>query len=125
MKKSLKAALLSALVFPGSGHVYLKRYVAAFVLICASLSSMYYLVSRATEKALQVVESVQRTGVPLDVNAVAEMVSQQSTGGESPFLNAATLTLGICWMFGIVDSFRIGAAEDKSRPEDLDSAVEK
>jgi hypothetical protein len=30
MKKSIKAALLSAFVFPGVGHIYLKRHIAQF-----------------------------------------------------------------------------------------------
>jgi hypothetical protein len=35
MNKPLKAALLSALVFPGSGHLYLKKYVCVTVLAVA------------------------------------------------------------------------------------------
>jgi hypothetical protein len=32
MNKSTKAALLSTFVFPGAGHLYLKKYIPAAVL---------------------------------------------------------------------------------------------
>ena len=43
MKKAIKAALLSALVFPGVGQMYLKRYVRGLipmVLILAGLGML-------------------------------------------------------------------------------------
>ena len=67
MKKSTKAALLSAFVFPGAGHMYLKRYIPGVVLVGASLVSIYYMISKTVESALQIFEKIQSCYVQPDV----------------------------------------------------------
>ncbi|MDD3814100.1 MAG: hypothetical protein PHZ02_05590 [Desulfocapsaceae bacterium] len=114
MKKSMKAALLSALVFPGLGHIYLKRYLPGVALVGASSAGIYYLTSKTVERALQIVDKVQSGDVPLDVTTISELVSKQSTGTEAQLLNIATTVICICWIIGIVDSYRIGRGQDKN-----------
>ena len=46
MKKSTKAALLSAFVLPGAGHIFLKKYIPGVALVGASLGGIYYLTSK-------------------------------------------------------------------------------
>lgn len=74
MKKSIKAALLSAFVFPDVGHIYLKRYIPGVALVGASLAGSYYLISKAVERALQIVGKIQSGDVQLDVTAITELV---------------------------------------------------
>ena len=45
MKKSTKAILLSALVFPGAGHLYLKAYWVGFTLISVTSVIVIYIVN--------------------------------------------------------------------------------
>ena len=113
MKKSMKAALLSAFVFPGVGHIYLKRYIPGVVLVGASLAGIYYLTSNAIERSLQIVGKIQSGDVPLDVTAITELVSKQSTGTEAQLLDIATTVIFICWIIGIIDSYRVGRGQDK------------
>ena len=42
MKKSTKAALLSALICPGAGHIFLKKYIRAMLLVAATLAGVGY-----------------------------------------------------------------------------------
>jgi len=114
VKKSTKAALLSALVFPGAGHLFLKKYTTGVVLAGASFASIYYLTSKTVEKALQIAEKIQSGDVPLDVEAITELVSKQSTGAEAQLLNIATATIIVCWLIGVIDSYRAGCALDKN-----------
>jgi len=113
VKTSTKAVLLSAFVFPGTGHIYLKRYSPGVVLIGASFAALYYLVSKAIEKALQIAEKIQSGDVQPDVEAITELVSEVSTGPEAQLLNIAAATLIVCWLIGIIDSYRLGRARDK------------
>jgi hypothetical protein len=113
MKKSTKAVLLSAFVFPGIGHLLLRKYKSAAVLMSLSFAGLYYLISNAVERALQISEELQSGDVPLDVTAIAELVSKQTTGTEAQLINLATLAVFICWIAGIVDSYRAGRARDR------------
>jgi len=114
MKKSTKAALLSAFVFPGAGHIYLKKYIPGVVLVGASLVGIYYLISKTVERSLQIVEKIQSGDVQLDITAITELVSKQSTGTEVQLLNIATVVIIICWLIGIIDSYRVGCLQDKT-----------
>jgi hypothetical protein len=113
MKKSVKAALLSALVIPGAGHLYLKNHITGLVLIGAALMSLYFLVSSAMERALQVVEKIQSGEVPLDDVTIMALVSQQSTGADAGLLKFVWPVFILVWLIGVVDSFRIGRAQDR------------
>ena len=115
MKKSTKAALLSAFIFPGLGHIFLKKYIPGFVLVGFSITCIYYLISKTMEHALQIVDKIQSGSVPLDATAIADLAAKQSTGAESLLLNIASVAILICWIIGIIDSYRVGSMQDKSK----------
>jgi len=96
MKKSMKAALLSAFVFPGVGHIYLKRYISGILLSGISFVGSYYLLSKTVERSLQIVEKTQSGDVQLDVTAITELVAKQPTGTEAQLLNITTAVIIIC-----------------------------
>lgn len=110
----MKAALLSAFVFPGVGHIYLKRYLHGIFLSGVSLVGSYYLLSKTVERSLQIVEKIQSGDVQLDVTAITELVSKQAIGTDAQLLNIATAVIIICWIIGIIDSYRVGCVQDKT-----------
>jgi predicted small integral membrane protein len=114
MKKSTKAVLLSALVFPGLGHLSLKKYVPAAVLAGASFASIYYTITKSVENALQIVEKIQMDYSQPDVAAIIDSVSQQPVGSDAYLIDIATTVFVICWLFGIIDSYRAGRAQEKT-----------
>ncbi len=113
MKKSTKAALLSAFVLPGAGHIYLKKYVSGITLTGVTFIAMYYLISKAVETALKILEKIQWGDVAPDVTVITELLLKQTTGAEVQAVNVATFAIIICWLIGIADSYRIGWAQDK------------
>jgi hypothetical protein len=115
MSKAVKAALLSGLVFPGIGHFYLKRHVPGAVLAVAATGSLYVLVSRALERAQVIADKIASGEVPLDVEAITNLVTAPSTGAAAQVINIATAVLLISWLVGIVDSFRVGYLQDKRK----------
>ncbi len=114
MNKSTKAALLSAFVFPGVGHFFLKKYMAGMALAGAALVGLYWLVTQAVERAQQITAQIQSGEIPLDMATITELVSQQPTGTEAQQLNLATAVLIIAWLIGIVDSYRVGRAQQRA-----------
>ncbi len=117
MKRSTKAALLSALVFPGIGHLYLKRFPLGLLLSAGSAFASYFVVSRAVGKALPIAERIRREGVPLDADAIARLVSEHSLGADNSSIGVAAIAFLVLWLVGIFDSHRLGRiAEMHDRP---------
>ena len=114
MKKSTKAVLLSAFVFPGFGHFVLKKYKHGIVLAGISFAGIYYLASKAVEKALQIAEKIQSGDIQLNAEVITELVSKQATGTEAQLLDVVTYAIIICWLIGIIGSYRAGCIRDKS-----------
>jgi TM2 domain-containing membrane protein YozV len=114
MSKSLKAVLLSAFVFPGIGHFSLKKPVQGVLLSGVAIVCLYLLLTTSIDIAQQMSIKIQSGEIPMDVEKINEMVSQQLEGGDGQRVNIPSLILLICWIAGIVDSFRIGWSQDKS-----------
>ncbi|MEJ2143201.1 MAG: hypothetical protein P8Y24_12760, partial [Gammaproteobacteria bacterium] len=104
MKKSNTAIILSAFVFPGAGHVYIKKIKTGLTLIGISLIAFGYIISDVIERAFAVVEQIQLGNVAPDVGTITALIEQQ-TGGS--MVSMASYAIGICWLFGIVDCYRL------------------
>ncbi|MFV2089485.1 MAG: hypothetical protein ACC642_02410 [Pseudomonadales bacterium] len=113
MNRPLKAALLSAFVFPGVGHFVLKKYLHGTVLAGTALAGLYFLITRTVEIAFQIAEQIQSGEVQADAVVIAELVSKQTSGSEAPLLNIATALIFLAWLIGIVDSYRVGRNQNK------------
>jgi hypothetical protein len=118
MQKSVKAALLSGFVFPGVGHFFLKRHMAGAALVCTAVASLYLVVSYAVQRALTIAEKIQRGEVRADIESITEMVSRHPAGAEAEHYNIALLVFAVTWLFGIVDSYRVGRSQDNENVKD-------
>ena len=114
MNKSTKAVLLSALVLPGAGHIFLKKYIMAFVLVGVSICGVYYIMSIALSKATEIMHKIQLGEVQPDLISIMELVSKQSSITDAQSVNIATTSILVCWVIGIVDSYRVGRLQEKS-----------
>ena len=97
------------------GHIFLKKTVSGVALAGSSFVAIYYLVSKTVERALQISEKIQRGDISLDVAAISELVSKQSDGVDIQLINIATAVFIICWLFGVVDSYRVAYSIGKSQ----------
>jgi hypothetical protein len=113
MSKSLKAALLSALVFPGVGHFVLKKHLQGSLLSGISVVCLYFLLMAIVDIAQRLSEKIQSGEVPFDVTKITQLVSQQLAGSDGQLVNIASLLFMICWIIGVTDSFRIGWSQGK------------
>ncbi|MCK9505418.1 MAG: hypothetical protein M0Q95_14715 [Porticoccaceae bacterium] len=113
MKRSTTAALLSGLVFPGLGHLYLRKYIRGIFLAGAAGVLFYTILSVAMSTAFEVVDKMQSGHVPLDVESISELVATQARSHERS-TGAATVALIMVWAVGIADSYREGRAREKA-----------
>ncbi len=113
MKKSTKAALLSALVFPGLGHLYLRRYLPGSLLALGALLAVGFLTVTAVAVATDIVARIQAGAVPPDILAVHRLVLDElRESGRSADL--ATLILMTLWVTGIAGAYSAGLRQEAS-----------
>ena len=113
MSKPINAVVLSALVFPGAGHFFLKKYIPGTLLAGIALVSLYFIISEAVERAQEIADKILLGEVQLDVATIAELVSRQPAGADAEFLNLAWTVLIISWLIGIADTYRVGRGQAK------------
>ncbi len=113
MKKSSKAALLSGLIFPGIGHMVLKQYLRGAVLMLSALVAFSVIVTRIFQRALTIVDRINSGDIPIETGAIAALVSNSTNGVDSFIENTAVIVLAACWLIGIIDSYRLGIAQEK------------
>ena len=101
-KKYKNALLLSALVFPGSGHIYLKKIKTGLTLVGFTLVALIYIISDIMGRAFNVVEQIQIGTVPPDTASIRTMIEQQP-GGQ--WLGMATYIIVVCWLIGIIGCY--------------------
>ena len=117
MNKAIKAALLSALVFPGVGQMYLKRYVRGLIPMVLILTGLGVLITQATVRALQELEKIQiQTGF-VDLNAVANRAAASSASGDwySPLIMPMIV---VCWLFSVIDAYVLGKGKEPPTAQD-------
>lgn len=111
MNRSTKAAMLSALVVPGAGHWYLRKKWQAVVLMLIAAAAIVIVVSSAMAQANLIAERVLSGEVQPELGVLMDLLIEQQNTNQSSSMKVATVSLGIAWMVGIVDSWRLGNAE--------------
>jgi TM2 domain-containing membrane protein YozV len=112
MKKSIKAVLLSGLVLPGLGQLYLKRWVSGFVLSGVAVYAVYFIGSVVVSTTLDLTQKIESGAIPADIETVSRLVSQQLSGSEQS-TNLATMAFGASWVIGIIGAYWYGRKQDR------------
>ena len=105
MRRSTTAMLLSALVLPGAGQLYLKQAPRGLVLIAVSLACLWIIVNDAFQQATIVLDKFQAGDATLDAGRLSELVIQTSSSLAS---SLATWVLIGCWLVGMIDTYWLG-----------------
>jgi hypothetical protein len=112
MKRSTKAALIAGLVFPGLGHLFFRRYVVAVLLLCLAGGSIYTVTKTAIDAALNVAGEIESGSIAIDSVSISQLVAQRSQQAEQS-TNLAVWVLIASWVIGILDSYRVGRAQER------------
>lgn len=107
MKKPLIAALLSALLIPGAGHLYLKSRLRGATLIAIVLGSITAIVIQAGKMAVSVLGTIEAEGGMVTNQRVIELATQSIQQTSSTAVTTATFLIIACWLFGIFDSYHL------------------
>jgi TM2 domain-containing membrane protein YozV len=110
MKSATKAALLSGLVFPGVGQMYLKRFGRGLLFMIPVLLGLVLIVAMATAGAMESLRAIQAQGGQVDSNtltALAQSHAKDTTGS----FQAILWVMIFCWLFAIIDAYRLGSKQ--------------
>lgn len=107
MKKYKKAALSSAFLFPGAGHLLCKKYISGGIISGISAVALYILISSAITHAVAVSNKIAQGEIPPDVNMILAEISRGVSDTDANTLDMATIVLVVMWVVSIIDSYRI------------------
>jgi TM2 domain-containing membrane protein YozV len=108
MQRAVRAVLLSALVFPGAGHLYLRRPLRACVFLLPTLVAGFVFAGDIMRRASALADQVMAGTLPLDPAAITARL--QAQGGTSALETACGAVLVACWLGSIVDSVIVARA---------------
>jgi hypothetical protein len=106
MSRSTIALLLSALVFPGAGHLYLKRRGRALLFIVPSVVAVGYFLMDAMQRAGALADQIMSGSLGTDPVAIAAKLEQ--AGPTSGLVDLAIYAMLACWIGAAVDAWLLG-----------------
>lgn len=107
MQRSTKAALLSGLVFPGAGQLFLGRYLRACLFLVPALVAALYFSGEVLEPVLAIARDIERGAMVLDPVAIEARLHSNGQA-PSPMMNVAALVMLAAWIGATVDAWLTG-----------------
>ena len=115
MKKSYKAALMSAFLFPGTGQFYLKRYWQGLIIMGISIAGVAYIIWQAKIQALSIMDSTMlkvQQGGNVDIQGITAMLYSKDTSS-SPYGDIILFVIICCWIYAIIDAYISGKKQEQ------------
>lgn len=104
LSKRNLALLLSALVFPGSGHFVLGRKARGCLFLVPALVALVMVLRQIMARLDQVMAQIDSGTLPLDVQLIVEKVDALSAN-DGPAMTLAMSVLVACWIGSLIDTW--------------------
>ena len=117
MRKSLKGALLSGLVFPGYGQFVMKHYIRGIALMLLCLTGLVVIGVKVQQQISIVLEKIEYGGGEIDISEILNSVNLAGTTSGGAVYKFASLLLLFCWIVGIIDAYRTGRKKDREEQQ--------
>ncbi|WP_219117165.1 hypothetical protein [Janthinobacterium sp. UMAB-56] len=106
LSKRTQALLLSALVFPGSGHFVLQRKARGCLFLVPALIALVLVLRQIMARLDQVLAQIDSGALPLDVQLIMEKIDALSAN-DGPVMTVAVGVLVACWLGSLIDTWLI------------------
>jgi len=123
MSKTLKASLLTALVFPGLGHLVLNRPIHTIAYAGVSMVCIFKLIGFVSDVSQRVLDMAERGEIPADPLLISEKVHAEMAAS-SGTAEVMLWILGAVWLVALIDAIRIGRQMDKALAEETHNPAE-
>lgn len=117
MKLSTRAALLSAFMFPGCGHIALKKHISGWIFISISAIASLFVITNIMIKAKDIANQIVEGHMPIDPIKIMELLTARPPTDEVQLLNFAMNVLIAMWLVSTLDAYRIGRKIENNNSE--------
>ncbi|RYY73607.1 MAG: hypothetical protein EOO52_16460 [Gammaproteobacteria bacterium] len=115
-----KAALYSAIIFPGAGLWWLKHYARACIFIVPTCIALWYITTKLYDGVAPVYKQLQRQAAEglIDITNITGIYTKLSTeihnslAAQQGQLATVEIILVACWLCSIVSSYFVGKKMD-------------
>ncbi len=104
MKKSTKAILASAFIFPGVGQYLLKRKKSALAFVAISFACTLVILYYVYTIAQSVVDQILNSDAQINLFEMRAMIREQMANSNEQILDFAIAVLVITWIASIIDA---------------------
>jgi len=94
------------LIFPGVGHLLLKRYVIALAFITSFSYLLLSFINEVVNKSQLVIDSLIRGEIPLEVSAITQALEEHGVLGSQQQTMVGYFLL-LIWSLAAFDAYRI------------------
>ena len=112
MRKKIKSLLFSALVFPGTGQLILKRYKSAALFICASLMAIVIIALDIYKKATAITDRIITGEIQPEYSVIRDLLTEQQANSDSQLITISLYILIAIWLLSIIDIVRLKITTD-------------
>ncbi len=112
MKEANKSALISAFIYPGVGHLYLRKKISGCLLVVIASWALFIVIENIMARAMEITDKIISGQVAPDIEVIRQLILQPQSDAVAQQLSTATTALIIVWIVGIIDSYRLGRAKD-------------
>lgn len=111
MSRAVSAALLSALVFPGVGQLYLKRRRRGWLFVLVALVAVLLFMAPIMELVMRITDEIASGKLPYDPIAIAMRLEERGQPA-TPLQSLAPLVMVASWIASTVDAWLLGRKAD-------------
>jgi len=108
MNPAIKAALYNALLFPGWGHFYLKRYKRGMLIMLPVLAGIIFICWSLIQVVMDILRAAPPQKSSVDINTVFKLTDDSLKTLDSTTLSFIMFIIISLWIFSIIDAYRIG-----------------
>jgi hypothetical protein len=105
MKPSIKAALISALVFPGLGHFVLERRARGCWFLLPSVLAILLLIRVAAARANAILMQIESGTLAIGAQSISAQLA--APAAQDTMVTIAIAVGALCWAGSIIDAFLI------------------
>jgi TM2 domain-containing membrane protein YozV len=116
MNLAKKAALLNALLFPGWGEIYLKKYIRGIIFISAVMAGMISILLSIIQATVIILKTAPFKKGTVTLIAVVQLAIDAIKSLDLSYLFLIFLSLIVLWIASIFDAYHLGKQEMARTP---------
>ena len=116
MRPAIKAALMSAFLFPGLGQIYLKRYLRGLAFLLPVLGGMMIMVVATVGAVWESLNRIRADGGAIDPAVIDRVAYGTDYAG-----TISMIIMGV-WIVSVIDAYYIGQRKNSADSGNQDRA---